>query len=264
MLRKAVILLWVVGLLLAPAAKASSGADPVIHDWPGWPYRVSCLTGSFDPIATFSAPARAERGGQGSARSLRRFLKTGLLPWLPRHDWRLAVEKPRELQFLHGHPGAGLESGDELEWLRLRRSRGRWRMVNYSSWCPLISVEKGEWATTWFLAENQPELTPDTQRINVYVGVRCSKNDNPAALAEAPQFHEISGKLVMTIWLRPDPSPSDGICEEGLGPGPSLTVELPEPLGDRELVDGGTFPPTPAMHLEKPQVTFGRSAFLRQ
>ena len=261
MLRKAAVLcLWVVGLLLAPAAYASPGADPVIRDWPEWPYRVSCLAGAFDPITAFSAPARAEQGPQASARALRRFLNAGLLPRLPRHNWRLAIDKPRELQFLNGHPGAELESGDELEWLRLRRSRGRWRMVNYSSWCPLISVEKGEWATTWFLADNQPKLAPDTQRIHVYVGARCSKKENPAALAEEPQFHEIAGKLVMTIWLRPQRFDPVVICEEGLGPGPPLTVDLPEPLGDRELVDGGTFPPTPAMHLENSRVVFGRSA----
>jgi hypothetical protein len=128
----------------------------------------------------------------------------------------------------------------------------------------MISVEKGAWATTWFLADKQPELTPETQRIHVYVGARCSKKENPAALAEAPQFHEIAGKLVMAIWLRPQPVDPGVACEEGLGPGPPLTVDLPEPLGDRELVDGGTFPPAPAMHFEKPQVVFGRSALLRQ
>jgi len=252
-MRRAAALFFLVGLILAPAANASAGADPVVAEWPEWPYRASCLAGAFDPIATFAAPARAEMGHQRSARALRRFLGSGVLEWLPRHNWRLALDKSRELQFLHGHPGAELESGDELEWLRLRHSRGRWRMVNYSSWCPLFSVDGGRWSTTWFLADNQPEPTPETQRIKVYVGARCSKQERPAALAEAPRFYEVAGKLVMTIWLRPSPV-RGGACEEGLGPGPPLTVELPEPLGDRELLDGGQFPPNPATHLVKGNV----------
>ena len=274
-MRRAAALVLLAGLLPASAthAHASTGADPVTREWPQWPYRVSCGAGAFDPIATFSAPARAERGRRHPARVLRRFLEEGLLPWLPRNNWRSAIAKPGELQFLHGHPGAEIESGKELQWLRLRHKRGRWRMSGYSASCRLTSIAEGKWATTWHLADDQPEPAPETRQVKIYVGAPCSVEEEPAALAKPPQFTEISGKLVMAIWLRPGRSQGRTVCEEGLAPGPPLTVELPAPLGDRELVDGGTFPPNPASHLTKPKgkgvplrpvQAISRSALLRQ
>jgi hypothetical protein len=262
MKRKAIAAL-VASLLLAPVAWAKTGADPVVREWPQWPYRASCGVGAFDPNSTFATPARAERGQRRSARVLRRFLKDGLIPWLPRNNWRLAVDKPRELQFIHGHPGAEVESGKELQWLRLRRKRGRWRMPDSSGPCylssVLASVAQGRWATSWFLADDQPQLTPETRQIKVYVGAPCSiEEEGPAALAKPPQFTEISGKLVMAIWLRSGRFHERTVCDEGLVPGPAMSVELPEPLGDRELVDGGVFPPNPARYLDS------RSAFLHQ
>jgi hypothetical protein len=154
-------------------------------------------------------------------------------------------------EFFHGRLGAELESGHELESIVLTRQRGRWRMNSYDQRCYLWTLRHGQWAASWFLADKQPPLTPETQRIHVYVGGRCSRSDDPAALAEEPEFREVSGKLLMTIWLRPDPSPGSGLCEPGLGPGPPLTVDLPEPLGDRELRDGGESPPYPASYLQK-------------
>lgn len=262
-MRRAAALVFVAGLLLAPAANASAGADPVVDEWPGWPYRVSCGVGAFDPIATFSAPARAERGQLRSARVLRRFLGEGVIPWLPRRNWRLAIDRPRELQFVHGRPGAEVESGEELQWLRLRHKRGRWRMSDNSGPCylssTLTSVAQGKWATSWYLADEQPQLTPETRQIKVYVGAPCSARvKKPAVLAKPPQFTEISGKLVMAIWLSFGSLHQRTVCDEGLVAGPTVTVELPEPLGDRGLVDGGVFPPSPARYLDS------RSAFLRQ
>jgi hypothetical protein len=261
-MRRAAALAFVAVLLLAPAGQGA-GADPVVREWRQWPYRVSCGVGSFDPIATFAAPARAEQGQRRSARLLRRFLEEGFIPWLPRHGWRLAVDKPRELQFLHGHPGADVESGRELQWLRLKHRRGRWKMAYPSGPCHLSStlttVAQGMWATSWFLADDQPAPTPETRQLEIHVGAPCSAtNQGPAKLAKPPQFTEISGKLAMTIWLRFGRFHERTICDEGLAAGPLLTVELPEPLGRRELLDGGVFPPNPARYLAS------RSAFLRQ
>jgi hypothetical protein len=229
---------------LAMAGPSPAVPGPALREWPEWPHRVTCGHVSFDPIAVFSGPLGAERGPLPAEAGLRRELRT-TMNWISRHNWRLGGHKPGMYEFFHGRLGA------ELESIVLTKQRGRWRMNSYDQRCYLRTLRHGQWATSWFLADKQPPLTPETRRIHVYVGGRCSRDEDPAALAEPPEFREIDGKLLMTIWLRPDPSPSDELCQPGLGPGPPLTVDLPEPLGDRELFDGGEFPPAPADYLEK-------------
>jgi hypothetical protein len=230
----------------------------VVAEWPEWPHRVSCGEHvAFDPIAVFSRKALAEQGPMGSETALRHAVVNGAMSWLPDRRWRLAGESRGYADFLHGHPGAELESGHELQSLELHRRQGHWQMASYSQQCFLWSLRGGRAASTWFLAASQDPLTAETRRIRVDVGARCVKEENPAALAEKPEFREVSGKLVMTIWLRSEHFRGLRACEEGLPPGPPLTVELPEPLGNRELVDGGAYPPWPAMATPRSHVIAG-------
>jgi len=248
------LLIAAVGISATFAVASSSPAvpdpDPALREWPEWPHRVTCGHLPFDPIEVFSGPVGAERGLLPAAAGLRRELRT-TMSWISHHNWRLGGHKPGKFEFFHGRLGAELESGHELESIVLTRQRGRWRMNSYNQRCYLRTLRHAQWATSWFLADKQPPLTPETRRVHVYVGARCSRDEDPAALAEPPEFREIAGKLLMTIWLRRDPSPSNELCQPGLGPGPPLTVDLPEALGDRELFDGGEFPPAPADHLQK-------------
>jgi hypothetical protein len=94
--------------------------------------------------------------------------------------------------------------------------------------------------------------------VRVDVGAPCARGENLAAQAEDPVFDEIDGKLLMTVWLRPQHGGGPSFCEEDVPRGPPLVVELPGPLGNRELFDGGVFPPEPAQHLAEPKVVFGR------
>jgi hypothetical protein len=253
MLRKAAVI-WLIGLFLAPAAHASSGADPALGEWPEWPHRVSCLGHiSFDPIAVFSGPINAERGPLPVERALRRELH-GSMNWIPRHNWRLGGHKPGYVEFFHGFLDGEYESGRELDSIAFRRREGHWRMQSYDQPCYLWTQRHGQIATSWLLAGKQPPLTPGTRRIHIYVGGRCSRHEKPPVLAGKPEFTEYPSKLVMTIWLRPQPVDGARVCEPGLRPGPAVTIELPEPLGDRKLFDGGDFPPQPATRYERPTV----------
>ena len=63
-----------------------------------------------------------------------------------------------------------------------------------------------------------------------------SQNDR----LQKPEFREQNGRLLMSLWLRP--LPPGGYTCQGLSE-PPVTIELPEPLGERELMDGGAYPP---------------------
>jgi hypothetical protein len=229
-------------------------ADPVTLEWPGWPYWGSCGELSFDPSAVFAEVPEAGLGRSALDRALRREVRD-LAVNRSVHGWRLARRLPGRAGFVRGHPGAELESRHELEYMEMQRRRGRWGMESYSQKCWLWTMRRGRGADSWFLAPDQPPLGPDTQAIRVIAGARCTRTERPPTLAGEPRFDEFGGKLVMTLWLRYPPRRGGSVlvpCESGLPPWPPFEIELPQPLGDRALFNGGEYPPTPAAVYEEP------------
>lgn len=247
-----------VALLFAgrsPARYAAPGPDPVLRDWPGWPYRATCGYMGFDPVRVFSGPAEAERGDGAPESALRRLLGEERPFPLDRQGWRLAARRNGRALFLHGRLGAEFETPDQLEAYELDRSEGSWQMRTFSGFCNMFTTAPGRQSSGWWLAPKQPSLEPDTRRLHVITGARCSKRERPPRVT--PEFVEIGAKLVMTLWLQYDPRPARGIaeiCDPWLKPWPPTTIDLPEPLGDRQLYDGGFFPPVAAQRYKTPDV----------
>lgn len=231
------------------ASKGAARPDPIVAEWPNWPYRVSCGVGmAFDPTKTFSGPVDAEQGSRPAERALRYLTTKGYMDWVPNEGWRLGRETRRSAIFLRGRPGAPMESGNELERFELERRRGHWDMSGYDSPCELLSVRRGSTAQPWFLASSQAKLAPGTRTVRVDVGPGYC-DGKAAADAEKPVFREVEGKLVMTIWLRRK-RVRGGACEPPKHE-PALVVRLPRRLGHRELLDGGVYPPRVAQHLPR-------------
>jgi hypothetical protein len=212
------------------------GPDPATVEWPEWPHEVSCDRGlPFDPVVAFSGPTNAERGSLPSEKALQRFLAKNILSWVRKRSWRLVVERDGAAEFASGRLSR------ELEWMRFRRVHGRWKWESYSSNCKPSSLRRGVSAISWELAQSRPPLSPSTRSIEVNLGPgECNDGRSQNERLQRPEFREQQGKLVMTLWLRPV-SPGFHNCVGIIEP--PLTIELPEPLGDRELVDGGTYPP---------------------
>jgi hypothetical protein len=248
--------LCLASLLALPAVAGSPAQLPALKvtaEWPDWPYRAACRSLTFDPNRVFAEVPEAGSGGDALSRALQREVR-GVSVSKGRHGWRLARRKSGLAAFVRGQPSAELESGDELEYMELKRRRGRWEMEGYDQKCWLGTTVNGHFADTWFLAPNQPPLGPDTRAIRVVAGVRCSRKEKPPAIAGEPKFVEIAGKLVLTLRLRYHRGDAAELCGFNLPPFPSIKVELPEPLGDRPLYDGGEYPPRPATVYEEPTV----------
>jgi hypothetical protein len=233
------------------AEPAPASPDPALADWPGWPYQATCGYMGFNPVRVFSGPAQAEHGDGAPEAALRGMLARNFPFSLPDHGWRLAARRHGKALFLHGRLGAEFESLDQLGDIELERRNGRWQMRTSGSFCNMFTVWHGRDADAWQLAAKQPLLDPATRRLRVITGARCSRDQKPPLVE--PRFDEIAGKLVMTLLLKYQDTPS-GICEPGLPPWPPVVVELPEPLGDRELYDGAFFPPLPVQRYEAPTV----------
>jgi hypothetical protein len=224
-------------LLLFPSVASGErigGPDPATQEWTEWPHRVSCGQLPFDPVTAFSGPTRAERGSSPPERALRRFLARDGIPWARKKSWRLIAEDHGYAEF-----GSGRLS-HAVELMIFQRIRGAWKWQGYSSDCEPSSLRRGLPAVTWELAEGQ-RLTPDTTEIEVNLGPGdCASGRSQNDRLQKPEFREQNGKLLMSLWLRPLPPgfyTCIGIIE------PPVVIELPEPLGDRELRDGGTYPP---------------------
>jgi hypothetical protein len=245
-----------VGLGALPASASAPTRLPALDvtaEWPDWPYRAACRSLSFDPNVVFSEVPEAGLGSSALDQALRRQVRlVGVRKAM--HGWRLARREAGLAAFVRGQPGAELESGDELEYMELRRRHGHWEMEGYDQQCWLWTKVNRHFADTWLLAPHQVALGPDTRIIRVLAGVRCSRKEDPPVLAGKPKFDEIAGKLVLTLRLRYRGGGGKELCSPGLPPFPPIKVELPVALGERALFDGAEYPPRPATVYEKPTV----------
>lgn len=241
------IAILAIGACFAVAAqeKPAAGPDPAVLEWTEWPHRVSCGGTPFDPVATFGSLTGAEREKTPQARALRRFIAFFPDEYSVRsHDWRLLAEAGGQAAF-----GAG-RLPDELEVISVERRGGAWKGWGYSSRCEPASLRRGREAITWELDLDQPQLSRKTQSILVNLGPgECNGGKPQANRLQKPEFREQNGALLMSLWLRPLP-PGGYTCQGVIEP--PVRIRLPEPLGDRPLMDGGSYPPRLA------QLRFGR------
>jgi len=238
-----VVLCLGIGAAAIAPASANWGADPATREWPTWPYRTSCsYNQSFDPVAVFSQPAVAELGSTPGEKALRRFLKDPLINWVPRHNYRLLREDVREAVFISSPLSSSPRQAPEV--LTFTRRKGHWRWSG-SGPCVPTSIIDGRPAIGWDLAYGKAPLDPKTTTIEVQLGPgECASGQSQNARAH-PVFAEVEGKLLLTIWLSPPKGRGGQTCV-GISE-PPLKVKLPAPLGDRELFDGGSYPPHPAL-----------------
>jgi len=237
-----VVIVGVCGLVVAvTAASANWGVDPAVRKWPSWPYPTTCGSRTFDPVAIFSQPATAELGSTSGERALRRFLRHPLIPWVPRHNWRLLYENGRTAEFVSSPLSNRPERAPEGLLFKRKQRGGRWKWTG-SGPCLPASVVDGHPAIYWDLPEDHPELSAETTEIEVNLGPgECASGRSQNERAH-PVFTELEGRLLLTIWLTPV---HGGQTCLGLSE-PPLKIELPGPLGARPLYDGGTYPPHPA------------------
>lgn len=92
------------------------------------------------------------------------------------------------------------------------------------------------------------DLSPTSQRIDVLLmEFSCSGGTDAVGRVATPDIQYTADAVVVTLRVipRPGPQPCPG------NPPTPFTLELAEPLGDRELLDGGVDPPGPP-DLERP------------
>lgn len=244
-LATAVALVVLAGIAAAATGPIPRGPDPVTETWTEWPHRTSCGYIPFDPVAAFSGPTNAERADSPSAKALRRSIREFHDFGLRKHFWRVLGERPGKMvEYASGR------LPDQVAVFTIEKSRGGWRFGGFGGPCEPSTLRRGEAAITWNLDSDQPQLHAGTRSIVVNLGPGpCSGGRSQNDRLMKPEFREQNGALLMTLWLRPLP-PGGYTCQGLIEP--PVRIQLPESLGDRDLYDGGTYPPRLA------QLEFGR------
>lgn len=233
-------LLWALVGAGPAQGQTTAGPDPVVQEWPHWPYPTACHELPFDPVAAFSGPTGVETGTRPSEIALREYLeetRTWVYPLVPAHNWRLLAETSEGADFASGR----LSTPEGPSVISVNYEDGEWKKGSLSSGCHPESIVDGIRAVTWRLAADQKPLRKSTRAIWIDLGPGpCSGGRSQNARAMKPVFKQMGRRLLMVMRLRPLP-PGIYTC-----PGliePPLKVRLPGRLGKRKLFDGGTYPP---------------------
>jgi hypothetical protein len=149
--------------------------------------------------------------------------------------WWLAWQSADAAQFLAEAPDGGYAD------VAVRLDAGEWVPAGMGG-CDLRSaVVPNAGPAEWALDPAYPPPTAASTELHVLVMEQACAGGEPAFGRVAPPVVEYTAdSLIMTVGVTPLGSAT---CP-GHPPTPA-TVILPEPLGDRELLDGGSHPPEP-------------------
>ncbi len=121
---------------------------------------------------------------------------------------------------------------------RLEKDADGWRVAGWGQCRPEIVIT-GANSATWVLAPDQ-DIEPGTRTFLADVTERtCTGGSSSADRMREPVVLYEPDRVVVIFTVDPLP---DGAYGCPGNPPTRVTVELSEPLGDRQLLDGGTFP----------------------
>ena len=225
-------------LLLATVLGASGcgGADSLPTEAASDGVRVSCGGGgdSF-PVAALNGAAGAEKADTPEAEALRQVMAEpmGIGP-LPADGWRLLDRQDSTAIF-------GASEGDALTIVTLQRESGRWAYSRSAHACQrlLVSPPDGLASAVWWPDPARP-YDPKSRVLHVLAtDPSCASGAPTGDRLQPPTVRATEQEVVIAFAAQP-------VTGGQLCPGHPPTayrIALEEPLGDRQLLDGGVWPP---------------------
>jgi hypothetical protein len=192
------------------------------------------------PAAALSGPIGAERADDPAALALIAFLgrRDPVLEDLPRKEFRVLIASEELVVFATDKPGS---SG--LAAVLVEHSDAGWAARLMPPCEPRLALGSLN-AATWTLAMDEPMPPPDATGFVALVSETECTSGRPAAGRILPPVIVREPTRVLVVFAVRPPPPMPGGLEACPAPPPTpVRVELGEPLGKRELLDGGLFPP---------------------
>ena len=154
---------------------------------------------------------------------------------LPDVGWTLTGRDATRAEFVAAGGDAGLMSvslavaGD-----------GTWSVTGWGNCQPMRVLPDGLGEASWDLAPGQ-SIGPETTTFEAWVTERACASGRPSdGRVVGPDILALEGRVVVTFAVRPLGA---GVQTCPSNPATTVTVVLPERLGERLLLDGSTLPP---------------------
>jgi hypothetical protein len=214
----------------APSSTGSS--DPAIS-------RVTCDDVSFD-LAVLEQPGGAENRDDPAAAALRDHLASGMeTDFLPDAGWIEAVRTESRVLFI------ALE-GDGLARVDMQLEGGRWRATGWGGCRLRPEIPLGTNIATFRVAPGET-LTAETTELDVLVTeVECNSGEDARGRVREPAIIRSADSVTVVFTVVARPGGHD--CPSN--PETPFRLVLPEPLGDRMLLDGSSIPARDATECE--------------
>ena len=189
---------------------------------------------TFNALALLGDPG-AETADHPAAEALRTLLaKNTVLP--QRAGWRVVVLSQDDAQFLLP---ATPDEGSAFWSAEFHRAGSSWEYVR-SGQCDVRPWFEGLEAARWELAPGErPGRDSRTLRVLVFWH-GCNSGDSPEGRVVLAAVNYLEDSVIVIFGERPLPGPQ--ACG-GPQPPAEFSIDLTEPLGDRQLLDGWVYPP---------------------
>lgn len=215
----------------APSTAMPGGSAPAAVD----ALRYTCGAFPF-PAALLEVARNDELAQTPAAAALRTHLLTeGLdFEWLPDAGWTLVGQDATGAEFLADAGDMGLAT------VTVEPDGGEWRVTGWGQCHPSRVLPEGLNEAEWVLADPDA-IDPTTTTFEALVTEReCASGQSSEGRIVGPDVLAAGEDLLVTFAGRP--LEGDAFACPG-NPPTRVTVTLPEPLGDRRLLDGSTLPP---------------------
>lgn len=198
---------------------------------------VSCDSIAF-PLSALDGPTGAELADDPAAEALRETIATGPmeLGGPEGATWRVLVRDDANALFGTGEP-------PDLHTVAFEHERDRWVWAGSGGCTPRPVLPDGIGPATWRIDPGLPPPSATDRELHLLVNeISCTGGTPIGDRLVGPEVRATDTEVVIAFGV------------ESLGPGsytcpgnPPLetSVTLDVPLGDRELLDGGTAPPAP-------------------
>jgi hypothetical protein len=201
-------------------------------------------------MPVFDRPANYETKNTGLAKALRAAIR---IKWLdyPKKNWWLLYKGKREAQVASG----SLDEVEGLEAISFERKNGKWEWSG-SGGCLLEAYRPGQMVGVWDRTRGQDYSRSTTSfKVDVYEQ-SCSGGAPPTGRVARPTVEYFDDSIVVTYFIKPN-RPGNYTCPSA--PPVTKTLELKEPIGDREVLDGSMYPYPQRMAPPGPKGFFDRA-----
>lgn len=194
---------------------------------------LGCLSGPFFPASALDEIRPLEGSGLLEVEAaMRDFLDDEEGQFWPQDGWEILDETDDHVLLLHG------SGPDGFAFISVRRENGDWRWAgaNRLEDCPLrTSLPPGLNIVEWRIDPSADPLTPQSTTVAVLVTEReCASGQAMNERLLGPEV--VTTNRAVFIAFAAEPLGRAQTCQGN--PEQGVIVELPEALGDRELLDG--------------------------